>query len=91
MLDERESGSPQIQIKTNREKQANFDVIKPLKYEDMNVGSQVDSETHKGGHNLTQYDREKLQLKIEEMKREINEHNNLMGADEEDEDDPENN
>ena len=48
----------------------------------MNVVSEGNSERNKG-HKLTQYDREKLQLKIEEMKMEINKHNYKIETEEE--------
>ena len=47
----------------------------------MNVGSEANSERDRG-HKLTQYDREKLQLKIEEMKMEMNKHYNKIETEE---------
>ena len=55
-------------------KAANYDIIKPLQYDDMKNGSDGSSEKGKG-QNLTQYDKEQLQHKIDQMKREINEYN----------------
>ena len=46
-----------------------------------NMETDINSEKEK----LTNIDRKKLQMKIEEMKREISEHNNNNGASDEDE------
>ena len=73
VLDEREIGNQAsvIEIKTN--KQPNYDIIKPLYFDDVNIGSEVQSEKYRN-EKMTQYDLEKIQLRLEEMKREINEH-----------------
>ena len=53
------------------------ETIKSMEYDLWNLGSQMFSDNDQG-NNLTKYDREKLQMKIEEMKREIDKHNTLM-------------
>ena len=58
-------------------------MIKPLHYDEANAASLLTSDHENKNHNLTQYDREKLQMKIEEMKQEINQHNKLMAFQEE--------
>ena len=73
MLDEREIGNQASVIELKTIKQPNYDIIKPLYFEDVNIGSDVHSEKDRSDK-MTHYDREKLQMKIEEMKREINEH-----------------
>lgn len=73
VLDEREIGNQISSSEKKRldTKQQNYDIIKPIYYDDINNGSEAMSDKEKG-HNLTQYDKEQLQLRIEAMKREIN-------------------
>lgn len=59
MLDERDIGDPipSSGQKPSDEKQKNYDIIKPIYYDDINNGSDVMSDKEKG-HNLTEYDKE---------------------------------